>query len=231
MSIVKKAARKIIYDLPASYVLMFHHVTDTPKIKCSGCLINTDKFYECIGMLSEFESLEKVLETPRNKKIAITFDDGLEDVYTIAYPYLTERKIPFTVFPVTDFLDKPGYITTDQLIEMSKNPFVTIGSHGISHEIFTNMDSEQKKKELEVSAQLIKDIIGMNVNVFAYSHGQYDRETLKYAKCYKYAMSTIALPLNFLTGHKLYMPRLNMDNNTYDVQMQKLKEWMKKARR
>ncbi len=226
MSAVKNIIRKIMYALPSSYVLMFHHVTSEPEIQCSGCVLDEDKFYEITDMISCFDSLENVLRQPSGRKAAITFDDGLADVYTVAYPYLIQKGIPFTIFPVTDFLDKPGYITTAQLAEMSKNPLVTVGSHGVSHEIFTKMSSAQKKDELVRSKALIEDKIGRTVNIFAYSHGQNDKETRRYAKCYKYALATSGRPLNFITKQKMRIPRINIENKTYEAQKKLLTGWL-----
>ena len=226
MSIIKKIGKKAVCALPSSYVLMFHHVTSSPKIKCSGCMLDTDKFYEIVNMLASFKSLESVLHSPRKKNAAVTFDDGLADLYTIAYPFLTKMNIPFTAFIVTEFLDKPGYITTEQLIEMSRNPLVTIGSHGLSHEIFTNMDNTTKIKELSESKKKLEAIIHKDVSVFAYSHGRYDKDTLRYTRQnYKYAMSVNGFPLNFITNNKMLIPRLNIENITYDRQFEVLKKW------
>lgn len=216
MSIIKKIGKKVVYSLPSSYVLMFHHVTSTPEIKCSGCMLDTNKFYDIVNMLSGFKSLEDVIQSPHKKNAAITFDDGLADLYTIAYPFLISKNIPFTAFIITDYLDKPGYITTEQLTEMSKNSLVTIGSHGLSHEIFTKLNTEGKKRELSESKKILEHITGRNINVFAYSHGAYDNETLKYAReSYKYAMSVKGFPLNFVTKNKMLIPRLNIENSTY----------------
>lgn len=224
MSIIKNIGKKVVFSLPSSYVLMFHHVTSTPEIKCSGCMLDTDKFYNIVNLLSNFESLEIALKSPHKRKIVITFDDGLADLYTIAYPYLVSRNIPFTAFIITDFLDKPGYISTEQLIEMSKNPLVTIGSHGLSHEIFTKMDNTTKINELKDSKKKLEDVINKKVNVFAYSHGQYDTETLKYtAEYYTYAMSVKEFPLNFITNNKMLIPRINIDNMTYERQLNVIK--------
>ena len=216
MSIIRKTCKKIVFSLKSSYVLMFHHVTDSPEIKRSNCLLQTSKFYDIIDSLSDFNRLEDVLNNIHKNNIAITFDDGLADLYTIAYPYLIKKNIPFTAFIVTDFLDKPGYITTKQLIEMSKNPLVTIGSHGVSHRIFTNLNSYEKEIELKESKRILEELIKKRINLFAYSHGIYDKETLKFAgKNYMYGMSVNSYPLNFITKKRMENPRFNIDNNTY----------------
>lgn len=223
MSLIKRLGKKIIYTVPSSYVLMFHHVTSSPDIKCSGCILDTDKFYNIVETLSSFKSLEYVLHNHNQRNVAITFDDGLADLYTIAYPFLIDKNIPFTAFIITDFLDNPGYITTDQLKEMSKNPLVTIGSHGLSHKIFTEIDETQKLKELTESKKKLEEIIGKEVNIFAFSHGRYDKNSLKHVKrCYKYAMSVKGFPLNFITKNRVLIPRYNIDNTTFDRQIELL---------
>ncbi len=46
---------------------------------------------------------------------AITIDDGFADFYEVAYPILRQRRMPATVFAVTDFVDGKQWIWTDRL--------------------------------------------------------------------------------------------------------------------
>ena len=46
---------------------------------------------------------------------AITIDDGYSDFHEIAWPALRRRKMPATVFVVTDFVDRKRWIWTDKL--------------------------------------------------------------------------------------------------------------------
>jgi peptidoglycan/xylan/chitin deacetylase (PgdA/CDA1 family) len=46
---------------------------------------------------------------------AITIDDGYVDAYELAFPILRERKLPATVFVVTDFVDRKCWLWTDKL--------------------------------------------------------------------------------------------------------------------
>ena len=45
----------------------------------------------------------------------ITIDDGYSDAYKIAFPLLRERKIPATLFVVTDFVDQKTWLWPDKL--------------------------------------------------------------------------------------------------------------------
>jgi peptidoglycan/xylan/chitin deacetylase (PgdA/CDA1 family) len=175
------------------------------------------KFIKLIDSYDCYAPLLNVILHPWKKRIALTFDDGLEDVYAIAYPYLKEKKIPFTIFIITDFLNTPGYITKEQLLEMSENPFVTIGSHGITHKVLPDISSTDKRYEIHESRQILSKLVKRDIVFFAYSHGQYDKESLKYANEYKYCLSVLGRPLNVITGLKhTIIPRFNVENATYE---------------
>ena len=222
MGTLKRILKKIAYRMPSSYIVMFHHVTGNPGLIKSSCILDYEKFAAFIeAYASQCASIQDVVKRKKKNKIAVTFDDGLEDVFTVAYPLLKERGVPFTVFIVTEFLNTPGYITQEQLEILSADTLVTIGSHGLSHEIFPEMSSEKKKEELISSKKILEGITKRDVEFFAYSHGQYDAQTLKLVKCYKYAMSVKQLPLNVFTRSKHLLPRYNVDNSNYE----KIKEF------
>ena len=218
MGLNTKLLKTLFKALPSSCVWMFHHVTDCPAEQKSGCVLSTEQFEKLFGgkKAGDFASLYGVVRGKR-KKIAVTFDDGLADTYTIAYPFLKVKGIPFTVFVVTDFLDTPGYITTEQLKEMSKDPLVTIGSHGVSHKILNKMSAQEQLHELSSSKKTLEEILLTTVDLFAYSHGQYNKDTLiLLKKCgYSYAVTTSAKPLNILTNKRFQIPRFNIDNKKF----------------
>lgn len=218
MGKLKKLAKTIVYNtLPASYICMFHHVTDNPEIERSKCRLEFKNFEDFISSYEgHYATLNDVVKGKKKNKIAITFDDGLSDLYTLAYPLLKEKGIPFTVFIITDFIDTPGYLTSEQLKIMSDDPLVTVGSHGATHEVFTKMDTHQKRDELLKSRDVLQKLINKKVECFAYSHGQYDSETLKLAKCYEYAVSTIGRPVNLFTRKRFLIPRFNIDSTTFE---------------
>lgn len=223
---IKNLLKALIFKLSKSYILVFHHVTTSPTLKRSSNMLSTELFIKIIENFNNFDRLDSVISNNDKKKIAITFDDGLEDVYTIAYKELSKRKIPFTVYIVTDFLDRPGYITTDQLIEMSRNSLVSIGAHGKTHKILTKLDEKEKRVEVELSKKILENIIKKEVTSYAYSHGQFDRETLNLVNEYKNACSVQNLPLNLFTKSKYKLPRINIDNEQYK-KVKKIFKYMK----
>ena len=46
---------------------------------------------------------------PHRKKIVITFDDGYKDNYDFVFPYLSEKKIPFTLFVCNGLINNSIY--------------------------------------------------------------------------------------------------------------------------
>ncbi|MHB1981443.1 MAG: polysaccharide deacetylase family protein [Sulfobacillus sp.] len=62
--------------------------------------------------------------------VLLTFDNGVEDVYTLGFPILQHFHFPSVMFPVlgrTNVLS--GYFTSAQITALAKSGLVTIGSH------------------------------------------------------------------------------------------------------
>ncbi len=51
---------------------------------------------------------------------------------------------------------------------------ITFGSHGVSHELLTMVDSGQQERELRESREVIEKRIGGTVDIFAYPNGNHD---------------------------------------------------------
>lgn len=228
IKLLKSFALKALYLLPSSAILMFHHITDSPTVQRSKCVLSFDSFKDIINHYSNYDFLEKVVEKPLSKKIVITFDDGLEDVYTLAYPFLKSKNIPFTIFIITDLLDTAGYVTTEQLKEMANDDLVTIGAHGVSHKVLNSCNWEEQKYELLESKKRLEKITGKPVNAFAFSHGGFNKKTIKLMKNYKYGFTVKERPLNAVTViNKKLLPRFNVENNTLSVTKQTLERLFK----
>ncbi len=65
---------------------------------------------------------------------AITIDDGYRDAYEVAYPLLRRYGVPATLYAVTEFIDRRGWLWTDKM------RFLT--AHARAQELVTTIDGE-----------------------------------------------------------------------------------------
>lgn len=216
MKRVKSSIKEFFFKhLPNSAIIVFHHINEK-GVLCSNCVLNYEEFCSFVDEFDRYASLEEVISSPQKRQIAITFDDGLEDLYTHAYPLLKDKGIPFTVFIVPEFVDKEGYITKEQLQILASDPLVTIGSHGLTHKTFTSMCEYEMKLEAEKSKCILEKLTENKISMIAYSHGLVNQNVIQtVANVYEYGLSVSAEPLNWLTKKRKYqLPRFNVENDT-----------------
>lgn len=221
---MKKVLKSLFFRIPASYVLMLHHVDDGNITPVSDCIIQYDQFIRLLKQDRKFMQMSDYLtfKAQNNGKYLLSFDDGLEDVFRVVYPVLKAREIPFTIFVPVDLLDTPGYISIEQLKEMAKDPLVTIGSHGVSHRVMTTLSVGEQELELVESKKTLQRIIGKSVDVYAYPHGQFNSDTIKLLKklnLYKAAFGVTGHPTNcFTESNRFDLPRFNIkDGKQYMI--------------
>lgn len=102
-------------------VLMLHWVGD--KVLDDECEPFRISVAQCKRLLLWLKSKNTILLENWEQSAdfyALTIDDVPEYFYHNAYPLLKEYGIPFTLFVNVSLLDKDGFITKEQLIEMSQ---------------------------------------------------------------------------------------------------------------
>ncbi|MFC1666780.1 polysaccharide deacetylase family protein [Candidatus Omnitrophota bacterium] len=108
------------------------------------------------------------------KTIAITFDDGLENNYTNAYPVLKETGLPATIFIVPALTGRDEYLTWDQVIEMSGSDVVSIGSHSMTHAYLTDLAEQKLDIEIFDSKRAIESHTREKVSALSYPLGGFN---------------------------------------------------------
>ncbi len=116
-----------------------------------------------------------------NNSIALTFDDGYEDFYTNVFPLLKKCKIKATLYVIINALDTPGYLTREQLKELSNSEYVEIGSHTFNHPDLTTLNQFKSEYEIIKSKKALEDIINKPVLSFCYPFGHYSEYDAKLA--------------------------------------------------
>jgi peptidoglycan/xylan/chitin deacetylase (PgdA/CDA1 family) len=122
------------------------------------------------------------------KPIIITFDDGWAD-NIIAYNKLKELGMIGNFAIVSNFIDKPGRLTSAQVKEFNDNG-MEISSHSVSHGNLSLMTAANLKNELVNSKKTLEELIGKEVNTIVYPTGAYNNAVIDAAKAAGYQFGT-----------------------------------------
>ena len=171
-------------------ILMYHHfgVSKHPSTN-----IRLEQFEAHLNHLSnagyQIWPLTKVSEYIRKNQpfparvAAITIDDAYISVYTEAYPRLSKRSWPFTVFVATDSVDRNfrSYMSWKQMREMQSNG-VTFANHSASHDYLIQKKPGENNQQWQVritsdiqrAQKQLKAELGIAPMLFAYPYGEYN---------------------------------------------------------
>lgn len=175
-------------------ILTYHQITAEVPPANLGFAVSLSQFKRQMRYLHENGyvclSLKEALrpsdsgQSNRGKTFVLTFDDGYENFYTLAYPILRYHGFTATVFVITDKTFKQNdprretdkrYLTWEQIEFLHKNGF-SFGSHTCSHAMLTKLPCEEMQKELVNSKAYLEAGLGEQIEWLAYPHGVYNSE-------------------------------------------------------
>ena len=209
------------------FIVMYHSIADNSD---EAYTVSVEAFREQISWLLgngfEFVSLSFLLRSiqARNysilrKKVVITFDDGYKDFIINALPILLDRKVPATVFIVTDMLggrsmwQKSGTLTqlmTEDEVRYIKTQGISLGSHTATHTNLTLIDREDVSYQLRVSHERLTDL-GETFYAFSYPWGQWSSQISSAVKASGYECALTVVGEMLHCGTDIYcLPRLTM---------------------
>ena len=176
--------------------LMYHCVHDEPYTQNTALFVRPYDLEEHCKALVELDIDTLFADEfgPVDKKsVILTFDDGYEDNYTYMFPIIKRYNIKVTVYMIAYKIDKPGYLTRDQIKEMSDSGLVQFGSHTLDHTSLTQLSEQQMKEQMEGANWMISEITGKEVTTIAYPSGDYNEIAISVARTiYKFAYTTNA---------------------------------------
>jgi len=133
----------------------------------------------------------------------LTFDDGLEEVYTAGLPLLEKNGVKATVFAVAgcigsrsdagDVYGRQRFLSAGQLREIAELGH-EIGSHSMTHPDLTLLDTASARQELADSRRLIEDTVGRPVTSIAFPFGSWNRRLWALAQESGYTAATALRP-------------------------------------
>jgi peptidoglycan/xylan/chitin deacetylase (PgdA/CDA1 family) len=130
-------------------------------------------------------SVGQALQSYNAHDIVITFDDGCETDLVTAAPLLRELGFNATFYVTVNFLDKPGFLTRQQLRELAGLGF-EIGCHSMSHPHLNDLNPEQLRYEVAGAKLALEEITGRSVEHFSCPGGRWNRRVVETAKAAGY---------------------------------------------
>lgn len=168
---------KLGFSNENAFILMFHHVTNDQVDASPECKCNVEHFTKVleylknnrIKVVSINEALININKGILKGYAVITLDDGIDDTYKIAYPLLKFFNFPFIVYITFNYLDKKGYLTSEQVEILNKESLCTLGAHSLTHPVLRT--ALNAREEIVQSKQNLENILKKEVLHFAYPYG------------------------------------------------------------
>ena len=172
-------------------ILMYHYVDAKPPVPSywgRQLTVPTERFaaemdylagngYHSVTLGQIYENMAGRQALPL-KPVALTFDDGGLDDYTVAFPILRSHHFVATFFVITAGVGKPGHMTWAELKQMSMWG-MAIESHTVHHRNLTVLNDASLQAELTQSRAAIRAQLGLDANFLAYPDGGCDQRVME----------------------------------------------------
>jgi peptidoglycan/xylan/chitin deacetylase (PgdA/CDA1 family) len=151
----------------SSVWLMYHDVFKTrpdPGLPISATMYHVSQEVFC-RHLDEVQKSGKpvtkvsdLLSGSSADSVVFTFDDGWAGVYESVLPLFKARGWNAIIFVTRDFIDRKGFLTREQIMELSQSGF-EIGVHGTTHRMLSACKDDMIFWELATCKEFIEKLI------------------------------------------------------------------------
>ena len=117
--------------------------------------------------------------------VLLTFDDGSATHHSVALPVLGEFGFSATFFPMTVVLNKPNWLSDDQLRELDRAG-MTIGAHTWDHQRMDRLAADQWTTEVDRPKAQLAELLGHPIDLMAYPYGVWSQESLAHVSAAGY---------------------------------------------
>lgn len=150
----------------------FRTVTSPETFKSHLRILQSDAFV-VVTLSKALEILGDSRQViPNRIPVVITFDDGLQNFYTDAFPLLEEAGFKATVFLTSGCIDGlfptgEPCLTSAQIQELSRYG-IEFGSHTVTHVRLVEQTAKRLERELADSRARIEAIVGQEADLFSF---------------------------------------------------------------
>ncbi len=146
------------------------------------------------------------------KAIMVTFDDGMENNYSVAFPIIKKNKISATFFISTKHIGQKGYLNWDQIRIMTREG-MSFQSHSHSHQRLSDLDFAQIKEELSHSKNIIESNLQKEVFALSLPFGKQHTDVKEIAQSLGYRfICTSQWDVNKINEESFFLKRVPIRN-------------------
>jgi peptidoglycan/xylan/chitin deacetylase (PgdA/CDA1 family) len=176
---------------PRLPILTFHALDDLPSVtsfppKLFRLALTKlhENGYRTISLLEAVDCLRMKKSFPQ-KSFVITFDDGYETVYKVAFPILQNYDMSATIFLTVGengsrkigerlpSLEGRSMLNWYEIQEM-KRWGIEFGAHTLTHPDLTRLPRDRMVMEICDSKKIIENNLSTPISCFAYPYGRYN---------------------------------------------------------
>ena len=173
-------------------ILLYHSIAEKVSPRYSKWAVNPTLFAEHMDYLqkeaysaftvSQLVQMTHTLARLPAKVVVITFDDGLDDFYTSAFPVLHQYCLPATLYITTGYvggvsnwlkdLDEGNrpMMSWSQIAELSDQG-IECGAHSHKHLELDVLSLNHARREIIDSKAILEEKLEQPVTTFAYPYG------------------------------------------------------------
>ena len=202
--------------MPGVWILCYHRIDEKPAqytvlppadFRAQMDYLKTNRF-NVVPLTRIVDALQYGEKLPP-KTVALTFDDGFKDNYTVAYPLLKQYNFPATLFIYPQYISNGGAaLSWEQLKEMSNDPLIDVQCHTLTHPNLIRMGrrlndaayAARLQKEVRQSREILQDKLNVKTSLLAYPYGVYDDKVLAATRAagYRAAFGIGTAPIHFI---------------------------------
>ena len=191
-------------------ILTYHSIADSDSPLCIAPKIFAEQM-EWLAGHAQVVPLAALAETlskkraPKERSVALTFDDGFADFAQHAAPVLKRLGLPATVFLPTGWCGRtnawpgqPAWVEPQPLMDWATisalaQQGIEFGGHSVSHPSLTDVPGTQMEQEVAECKRTIETHTGRPAQLFCYPYGKWNDSVRRAVKQhYAGACSTAA---------------------------------------
>lgn len=116
------------------------------------------------------------------RPVVVSFDDASAGQFTNALPILQRLSVPATFFVMTVVLDKPNWLSRDQVRQIDRTTGMTVGVHTWDHHPVTTYSGDDWAVQLQRPKAELEQLVGHELDLFAYPYGSWNAAALPHVQ-------------------------------------------------